>query len=138
MDGPVQSGRALDFNVDRMAVGLAIMGLGVILTIGQISSFWMASRLWPVLLIAVGVGKLFSPVPTGPGAWKYRTDAPASNRVISRGFQVRRGGWLIVIGTWLLLDQLRIVRAADSWPLLLVAAGGSMVWRAIDSRKSEV
>jgi hypothetical protein len=37
----------------------------------------------------------------------------------------------MVIGGWLLLNEMRVLRIRDSWPLLLVALGIHTMWKAI-------
>ena len=138
MDGPLQTRRGLDVNVERMVIGLGLVGLGIALTVGQFGGFFIASRLWPLLLIALGIGKLLAaPAPRVAGCAVGDGVMGVDRGVGLSGFQARRGAWLIVIGFWLLLDQLRIFRAGDSWPLLLVAVGLGMVWKATAARQRE-
>jgi len=44
------------------------------------------------------------------------------------------GGWLIFIGGWLLLNEMRVLRFRDSWPLVLVALGVHTIWKAVVRR----
>ena len=46
----------------------------------------------------------------------------------------RHGGGLLLIGVWLLLSELHIWRASESWPLFLVAFGIRIVWNAVHGR----
>lgn len=138
VDGPLQPRRRLDVNVERMAIGLAIMALGVALVAGQFGGLVVASRLWPLLLIALGLGRLVAPPTPRIAACDVRGGVAGIDRGLElRGFHGRRGGWLIVIGVWLLLDQLRILRAGDTWPLLLVAFGAATVWKATAARRRD-
>jgi hypothetical protein len=41
----------------------------------------------------------------------------------------RGGVWWVVIGVWMLLIQFRFTWLRESWPLLLVIVGISMVWQ---------
>jgi hypothetical protein len=96
----------------QMIAGLMIMGVGVVLVLGHfgvVETEGVWPRLWPLLLVTAGLGKLFTPHPDG----------------------TRRGGSLLLIGIWLLLSQLHIWRASASWPLFLVAFGISIVWNAV-------
>jgi predicted membrane protein len=71
--------------------------------------FW---EYWPVLLIAVGIGRVAQPRGTQ-----------------GRGF----GVVLMVLGTWFLLSNLDLIHYSfgDVWPILVVLLGIMMVWRAI-------
>jgi hypothetical protein len=66
-------------------------------------------RYWPVLLIAMGLGKAL--------------DEGASRR--------RSGVWLMMIGGIFLMDTFDVLELHDSWPLFIVAAGIMTVWRAM-------
>jgi hypothetical protein len=95
----------------QMIAGLMIIGVGIVLALGRFGiveagGVW---RLWPLLLIVLGLGKLFTPRPDG----------------------TRHGGTQVLIGVWLLLNELRIWPASESWPLFLVAFGISIVWNAM-------
>ena len=101
----------------HMVAGLTIMLFGVILLIGRFGliqdvGVW---RLWPVLLIGIGALKLAMPA--------------ADHR--------RHGGALVIVGIWLLLHELHIVPVEDSWPLLLVAFGVKIMWKALRGGRRE-
>ena len=98
----------------RVALGLVVIAVGVLFTLDKLGyvnagEFW---EYWPVLLIAVGIGRVL----------QHRGTQ-------GRGFGVA----LIVLGTWFLLSNLDLIhyRFGDVWPLLLVVLGIMMVWRAI-------
>ena len=101
-------------NTSRLVFGLVVILLGVLFTLDKleyidVGDYW---AYWPLLLIAVGLGRLLQ---------------PRANR---------RGGaglvWLVV-GTVILLVNLDVVshRVWHYWPVLLVLVGISIVWRAI-------
>jgi len=92
-------------------MGLTIAGLGVLLLLDQTGLLgWHPSwSIWPFLLIAIGLARYSSP----------RSDGS------------REGLWLVIIGGWLLLNELRVLRFRDSWPLLLVAFGVVHIWKAL-------
>jgi hypothetical protein len=99
------------FDHARFAVGLLIVALGFALLLdraGVVDAFGR-SNFWPFALIAVGLVKLANPQEHGP----------------------RQGGWWVFFGVWLLLEQMRLLRFRDSWPLFLVAIGVSIVWSQI-------
>lgn len=97
-----------------VVIGLMIVGLGVVLFLDQTGLFgWPLSwSLWPFLIIALGLARFSTPRPDG----------------------TREGGWLIVIGTWLLLNEIHVLRFRDSWPLVLVALGVHTMWKAVMRR----
>ena len=97
-----------------MTIGLLIMLLGVGLLLdrtGVIDGLDYVS-FWPVAIITLGLVKLSH-----------------------RGADGRReGGWWVVFGAWMLLNQLHVLRLRESWPLVLVAIGISMVWKETRTR----
>jgi LiaF transmembrane domain len=95
----------------RMTIGLLILALGVALLLdraGVIDAFGR-SNFWPFAIIVVGLVKLADRPEHGP----------------------RQGGWWVFFGVWLLLNDMRLLRFRDSWPLFLVAIGISIVWNQI-------
>lgn len=94
-----------------LVVGLTILGLGVVLLFDQAGLFgWPSSwSIWPFLIIALGLARFAQP----------RADGS------------RDGGWLIFLGTLLLLNETRMLRFRDSWPLILVALGVQKMWTAL-------
>jgi hypothetical protein len=95
-----------------VVAGVIITGLGIMLLIDQTGLLgWQPSwSIWPFLIIGMGLARFAAPRPDG-----------------SR----EAGGWLIVIGVWLLMNQMRVLRFRDSWPLLLVALGIHTMWKAL-------
>jgi predicted membrane protein len=101
-------------NAGRLALGLVVIAIGVLFTLDRLGyvdagDFW---EYWPVLLIAIGVGRVVQP----------------------RGSQERGFGVvLILFGSWFLLSNFDIIHYSfgDVWPVLLVVLGIMMVWRAI-------
>jgi hypothetical protein len=98
----------------RLTLGIAIITLGILFTLDRLGYVAMGElwEYWPVLLIAIGVGRLVE---------------PRVHRAF--GFALV----LIVIGVWMLLFNLGVVERHvwEFWPILLVLLGASMVWRAI-------
>ena len=101
-------------NTSRLVFGLVVILLGVLFTLDKleyidVGDYW---AYWPVLLIALGLGRLLQP----------------------RACQHRSSGvvW-IAIGTLILLVNLGVVshQVWHYWPVLLVLLGMSIVWRAI-------
>ncbi len=104
-------------NAPRIVFGLVILTVGVLLTFDKLGWIEVASigRLWPVFLILIGLSRFLQPAGE-PG----------------RGF----GAILIFVGGWLLLYNLgwTELRLWDYWPLILVAVGLSILWRALSRR----
>ena len=98
-----------------LILGLTIATAGVLFTLDNLEILRAREfvRYWPVALIAIGVAQLM------------QSDVTAA--------RVRGTIWLVV-GSILLSSQLGVwhVRIRDYWPLLLVLAGGSLVWRAFN------
>ena len=97
-------------------VGLTIVGFGLILLFDQTGLFgWQPSwSVWPFLIIGAGLARFATPRPDGS----------------------REGSWLIFIGVWLLLNEMRVLRFRDSWPLILVALGVHTMWKALRPGRS--
>ena len=97
-----------------VVIGLMIAGLGAVLFLDQTGLFgWrMSYSLWPFLIIGLGLARFSTPRPDG----------------------THEGGWLIFIGTWLLLNEMRVLRFRESWPLILVALGVHTMWKAVMRR----
>ena len=94
-----------------IVAGLLIVGLGLVLLVDQTGLLgWRPSwSLWPLLIIAFGLARFAQPHADGS----------------------RDGGWVLFIGVWLLLSEMRILRFRDSWPLILVALGIHKMWKAL-------
>jgi hypothetical protein len=104
-------------NVPRIVFGLVILALGVLLTLDKLGWIEVASigRLWPVFLVLIGLSRFLQPAGE-PG----------------RGF----GAILIFVGGWWLLYNLGWTELWlwDYWPLIFVAIGLSILWRAVRQR----
>jgi hypothetical protein len=96
----------------RLIFGLAIMAWGLLLTLDNFGMIEARQygKLWPVILVAVGLAKI--------------ADS------IRSGFRMS-GGILVLVGIALLLHNLEIVRIKQLWPVILFVVGGSIVWKAL-------
>lgn len=63
-------------------------------------------RLWPLILIVLGVGHLVFPREDGR----------------------RSGGWFVFVGVLFLLHNYRVLTLHQSWPLFIVAGGLSILF----------
>jgi len=92
----------------RMILGLAVMVVGVLFTLDNLGYLDAGQylRFWPIVFVLVGIVKLLPPYG-------------------------RSSGWIWILGGCALLaHQLGRVDISHWWPLLLVALGAQIVWRA--------
>ncbi len=90
----------------QIATGVLLIALGLIF-LGERQNFVPTidlGRLWPVLLIVLGLGRF------ADGGWQ------------------RSGLWLVLIGVLFLLSNYHIFPLHDSWPLFIVAGGLSLAF----------
>ncbi len=107
----------------QLILGLIIVLVGVMFTLDSLgiadAEYYL--RYWPIGVMAIGAAKL----------WQARD-----------GHGGTFGGvLLLVIGGWLLLSELHLLRVSFwdlVWPILLLALGGSLVWRSVTSRRLPV
>ena len=95
------------FDVGRLIAGATIILLGALLLLDRAGLIHWVSRTawWPILAIGFGVARLLSAERHG----------------------VQSGLFFLWVGAWGLLNEWNILRYEDSWPLLLVGLGGSMI-----------
>ena len=94
--------------------GTIIMLLGATLFLdrtGVIDAFDY-TPFWPLVVITIGLVKL--------------SHRQANGR--------RQGGWWVVFGLAMLLNEMHILRGRDAWPLFMVAFGISIVWKELVRR----
>ncbi|MGH9139575.1 MAG: LiaF transmembrane domain-containing protein [Vicinamibacterales bacterium] len=104
-------------NAGGGVIGLVIMLIGITLLLDRagIVRIEMPYRaFWGVVVITIGLVKLSQVRPDGR----------------------RTGGWWLLFGAWMLLNELHIWRFKESWPLLIVAAGLNMVWKEMKGPRS--
>ena len=121
----------------QVVAGLLLVLLGTLFFIDRQGWVWgwdlSFSRLWPVLIIALGLSRLIVPVstaegrettPAGPASGSPVNPAMPDGTTLGRPRHRLGGGLcLVMVGTILLLDTNRILRLDQSWPLFIVAAG---------------
>src|SRR5690242_11341054 len=91
----------------RLAFGLAIIALGVLLLLDRVGTIEWAGRSgwWPLFLIAFGLARAAMSTSRGLGS----------------------GVFFALVGVWGLLNQYGVLDYDRSWPILLVIGGGSMI-----------
>lgn len=100
----------------RLLIGLVLIFFGVLFTLDNLG--WVDAGsvfdYWPLLLVFVGLGKLLWP-------------ASGAGRLV--------GFVLLVLGVGFLLDNLDFVEfdLGELWPLILIAVGLGIFWRAFTS-----
>ncbi len=97
---------------DQIFWGLLLMTGGTLLLLNRlgVADFsWAMRRFWPLIILIIGVSKLF-----------HRSTIWA-------------GLWMICLGSWLQAVTLHLYGFTyrSSWPLLLVIIGGGMILRTI-------
>ena len=102
----------------HLMFGIVIIILGVLFTLDNLDLAESDDYLqyWPAGLVAIGVAKLFE-------ARRRRTG-------------ILGGSLFILAGSWLLLDNLGYIdaRLFAFWPIILVIAGGVIVWNGLQGR----
>jgi predicted membrane protein len=115
MDGP----RPARQIAPQLVMGVLIVVIGLLFTLENLGYLDTEEylRFWPVALIAVGLLQL----------WQ------------GSGCRILSGSIFMFAGVWLLLQGMGIVTISlwSLWPMLLVFAGGSMVWRGVYGRGRE-
>jgi hypothetical protein len=97
----------------RLVIGLSVMAAGAVLLLDQIGLVQADNvlRLWPVILIGIGLAKLTQAPESRPGA------------VV----------WLVV-GVGLLAANLHIIHSRGLWAFVLMVVGAHIAWRALAPR----
>ena len=100
----------------QVTKGMVIIVIGLLLLAGQVHIAWDwddefgrvdAGRLWPLILLTIGVGRFLAP----------REDGRWSGGVV-----------LLFLGGVLLMHTLDVMSLRDSWPLFIVAGGLSIMF----------
>jgi predicted membrane protein len=102
----------------QVILGVLVIGMGLLFLLDNLAiwDFQRAIQFWPMVFILVGAIKLF--------------DTNSSD-----GYLV--GGALIVVGVLMTLSRLGYFYFSWSalWPLLLIALGGSVLYKAVTGRR---
>jgi hypothetical protein len=97
--------------------GLALITFGVAylldnMEIIDVGPFW---RFWPLLVVALGLGKIFN----------AQTNHERGD-----------GVWWLFIGLWLFVSIVHVfgLGFSDTWPMLIIAWGISLLWKSLPQR----
>ena len=93
--------------MSQVTTGLVIALVGLIFLAGQLGTGFDIGRLWPLFPLVIGLTQF------------AKVDAHGK-----RG----NGTWWVFVGVLFLLNNYRILRIGDSWPLFIVAAGVAMIY----------
>ena len=95
------------------------MGIGMAILLDRLDAWHLdfSPRLWPTIPLVLGLARM--------------VDGPAQSD--GRQPSLRAGSWLVFIGVWGLLNEFRVfgLDYDTSWPLVVIFAGVSIVWRAL-------
>ena len=97
--------------------GLVLIGAGIssLLERAHVFEDISVGQWWPLLLLAVGLAKL--------------TAQPGE----------RRQGWIfLALGGWCLIVTLTPINFSETWPLILMVWGGSMIWSGLTEAERAV
>jgi hypothetical protein len=93
--------------MSQAKTGILIIVVGLIMLGHQLHLGFNFGRYWPVILIVIGFSRFLT---------------------IDDDGHRQNGGWLLLVGGLLLLNNLRILGLGDSWPLFIVGAGIGMMF----------
>jgi len=103
----------------RVVVGFVLIALGILFTLDTFNIIDAGSIVdyWPLVLIIPGVSSLVWPRKHADRFW---------------------GAVLVAVGTLLLLRNLGVFwfRLRHLWPIILVALGVYLIWRALEARRN--
>ena len=108
MDEHVEVLEVRGSNRRRLVTGILLAAVGFLFLLDRlfvidVGEIW---RFWPLILVAFGLTRIFGARP---------------------GRRRRWGLMQVFLGVWLLLDQIDVVDAGDSWPFLVMAVGALII-----------
>jgi len=97
----------------RLMIGVAIMVLGIVSLLIRLHFLWgwAFALYFPLFLVVFGMTRIMWP--------------PRPGRQIG-------GMWIALVGGLLLFDQLDIIKMKESWPVFVIVAGLTVVFKALD------
>lgn len=103
--------------MSQATTGLIVIVIGLLLLGRQLHLGLDLGRMWPLILIVLGLSKFMT------------VDADGH-----RG----NGAWLLLIGGLFLLNNYRILGLGDSWPVFIIAGGLAMIFGRDRERRSRM
>ncbi len=102
-------------------MGLIAIAAGVVLLLDHLGmvNAYQIFRLWPAILIVVGVAGLI------------QNDGCCRGKMVGNGV-------LVLVGVVLLLEKLHYVSWAQSWPIILIGLGLLLVYESLRPKQFEV
>jgi hypothetical protein len=96
----------------RLVIGAAIMALGVVSLLVRLNILWsgVLALYFPIVLIVFGMIRIMWP---------------------SRPGQEIGGMWIALAGGLLLFDRLDIMKLRESWPVVVIMAGLTLVFKSL-------
>jgi hypothetical protein len=119
---------------DRSSIGTGILLVTVgLLFLADHQGLLSFNKLWPVILIVLGVTMLVF-----PKDGTVDVGVVAGRRGAAQRQRSRMGGaiWLIMSGVLLLANQNHWMSLRQSWPLFIVAGGLAMIFGSLGGRRS--
>lgn len=107
-------------NHGQIMWGILIAAAGVLMLVDRLdlAHVRLSSRLWPLFPLALGLLRFIDPPLSRAGGTRSR----------------RSGAWLLFVGGWGLANELGLygLTYESSWPLIIMFAGVTIVWRAVE------
>ena len=100
----------------QVTTGILVILLGLVLLGGQLNMGLDLGKLWPLIFVVFGVGRLVGANEQGGG----------------RGL----GIWFLFLAGIFLLNNFRIVGLRDTWPLFIVAGGVALIFGGKNGKPS--
>jgi len=101
--------------MSQATTGVVVMVIGLILLGRQLHLGLDIGRMWPLILIVLGVSKFLT------------VDADGHRQ---------NGAWLLLVGGLFLLNNYRILGLGDSWPVFIIAGGLALIFGRDRERRS--
>jgi hypothetical protein len=105
-------------------IGIALIVIGVLVLLGQVTSLSGVLRLWPLLVVAAGIGSMVRPHRWGRGTVVN----------IVGGLTTVVIGLILLANTWGYLGWNVWLSVFSLWPLLVIAWGLELLGRGIGQR----
>jgi hypothetical protein len=129
-----------NYRSSNILTGVVFITIGALFFIDRQGWSWgwnlSFSRLWPGLLIVMGVAQMMSSGWTDARPVDATTETDFRRERILRGRRMS-GMWWLFIGGIMLMHQNHWMTLHQSWPLFIIAGGLSMLFGRNHSRRRE-